>query len=454
MTLAHPASRPMPATSPATPGATPPDPAARLVPLRGADHAAVLAEAVRVRASGGIPVVGDERWPAALMAAQVEHAAATLRDLAARDPRAATEIAWAAFTSGSTSRPRVVLRTEASWRAGHRVAADWLGLRPGEELLVAVHPVSSMAVHAASLCGALGARLRVTARARLSAADLAGPAVLDATPSQLVDALDLLDDGAPSTLRVALIGGDRLPAGARDRAAAHGIRVAHFYGSAEASFVAVDLDGAGLRPLPDVRLRIAGGADDAGPAGPNTADPNTPRARTGLLELRSDQLAAPDDSRLSSGASRWREDGWLTTGDRATWDPDAGVLEVHGRADDVILTAGATVGAADVEAELAAVRDGSGRPVASGVLVVGVPDRRLGERVCAVVEPARGQDPEAALQMLKTAARAGLSPAARPRRWVLVDRLERTGSGKIRRVLPDAALPAATRHAAGRQDHA
>ena len=53
----------MPATSPATPGATPPDPAARLVPLRGADHAAVLAEAVRVRASGGIPVVGDERWP-------------------------------------------------------------------------------------------------------------------------------------------------------------------------------------------------------------------------------------------------------------------------------------------------------------------------------------------------------------------------------------------------------
>lgn len=444
----------MPATSPATPGATPPDPAARLVPLRGADHAAVLAEAVRVRASGGIPVVGDERWPAALMAAQVEHAAATLRDLAARDPRAAAEIAWAAFTSGSTSRPRVVLRTEASWRAGHRVAADWLGLRPGEELLVAVHPVSSMAVHAASLCGALGARLRVTARARLSAADLAGPAVLDATPSQLVDALDLLDDGAPSTLRVALIGGDRLPAGARDRAAAHGIRVAHFYGSAEASFVAVDLDGAGLRPLPDVRLRIADGADDAGPAGPITPDPNTPRARTGLLELRSDQLAAPDDSRLSSGASRWREDGWLTTGDRATWDPDAGVLKVHGRADDVILTAGATVAAADVEAELAAVRDGSGRPVASGVLVVGVPDRRLGERVCAVVEPARGQDPEAALQMLKTAARAGLSPAARPRRWVLVDRLERTGSGKIRRVLPDAALPAATRHAAGRQDHA
>ena len=74
------------------------------------------------------------------------------------------------------------------------------------------------------------------------------------------------------------------------------------------------------------------------------------------------------------------------------------MLEVHGRADDVILTAGATVAAADVEAELAAVRDGSGRPVASGVLVVGVPDRRLGERVCAVVEPARGQDPEAALQ--------------------------------------------------------
>ena len=41
-----------------------------------------------------------------------------------------------------------------------------------------------------------------------------------------------------------------------------------------------------------------------------------------------------------------------------------------------------------------------------------------------------------------------------PLSGVLVDRLERTGSGKIRRVLPDAALPAATRHAAERQDHA
>ncbi|MGC5049484.1 AMP-binding protein [Micrococcus porci] len=188
-----------------------PDPAARLAFLADADHAAVLAEAVGVRAGGGVPVVGDERWPADLRAAQREHAVVQLRRLAERDPDLAARVGWAAFTSGSTSRPRVVLRTDDSWQAGHPHVAAWLGLAPGEAMLTAVHPVSSMALHAAAWCATAGHRLAVSPHARLTATDLIGPAALNATPSQLTDALDLLDDGAPSTLRVALVGGDRLP---------------------------------------------------------------------------------------------------------------------------------------------------------------------------------------------------------------------------------------------------
>ncbi|UBH25293.1 acyl--CoA ligase [Micrococcus porci] len=408
-----------------------PDPAARLAFLADADHAAVLAEAVAVRARGGVPVVGDERWPADLRAAQREHAVVQLRRLAARDPDLAARVGWAAFTSGSTSRPRVVLRTDDSWRAGHPHVAAWLGLAPGEAMLTAVHPVSSMALHAAAWCAATGHRLAVSPHARLTAADLTGPAALTATPSQLTDALDLLDDGAPSTLRVALVGGDRLPAGARERAAAHGLRTVHYYGAAEASFVAVDLDGSGLRPLPGVELEVA--EPDV------LADADGPR--TGVLRVASPQLAVPDDSRLASGAPRWDAEGRLTTGDRVTWDPAAGILTVHGRADEVVLTAGATVSAADVEAELAAVAGPDGRPVAAGVLVLGVPDPRLGQRVAAAVEPAPGVAPEDALAALQGVARARLSPAARPRRWVAVGRLERTGSGKIRRVTPPELRP-------------
>lgn len=453
MTSPEPVTASSSASPPAAPSASPastttsaPDPAARLRPLRCADHAAVLAAAVAARAAGGIPVVGDERWADELFTAQVENAAHTLRALALRGLDLAGRIGWAAFTSGSTSRPRAVLRTDASWQAGHRVAAGWLGLTPGEELLMPVHPVSSMAVNAASFCASTGARLRVSAHARLTAADLAGPAALHGTPAQLTDALDLLDGGAPTTLRVVLVGGDRLPTAARERAARHGLRVVHYYGSAEASFVAADLDGAGLRPLPGVRLRVAGAAAASAPAGIRLAamEPTvvTPTITTGVLEVLSDQLAAPDDSLLASGAPRWPADSWLTTGDRADWDPGRNLLTVHGRADDVILTAGATVAPADVEAELAAVVGLEGGPLATGVVVLGVPDARLGQRVCAVVEPAPGADPDDVLARLREAARTRLSPAARPRRWVLVERLERTGSGKIRRVLPDAAREA------------
>ena len=72
------------------------------------------------------------------------------------------------------------------------------------------------------------------------------------------------------------MGGDRLTAGLRARAKAHGLRLVHYYGAAEASFVAVDPDGTGLRLLPGVEAE--------------TED--------GLLLVRSDQLAEPDGSSL------------------------------------------------------------------------------------------------------------------------------------------------------------
>ena len=406
--------------------------------VRGCDRAAVLAEALAARAAGSVALVGDERWSEELFAAQVAQAEQALADLAARDAETAARIGWAAFTSGSTGRPRVVLRTDESWQAGHGAVAGWLGLSAGEGLLVPVHPVSSMAVNAAAFCAATGTRLLVPGRARLRAEDLRGAAALHATPAQLLDVLDLLDDGADSTLRVLLIGGDRLPDGVRERAAAHGLRLSHYYGSAEASFVAVDHDGTGLRPLPGVEVRVGHDDAPAGVDGEGAVD-----EAVGPLEVRSPQLAAPDDSRLSDGVARWSEDGFLRTGDRAAWDPASGVLRVLGRADDAILTGGATVHPADVEAELQAVTGADGRPVAAAVLVLGIEDRRLGQRVAAWVQPVPGVGADEALAALRAAAPRRLSPAARPRRWQTVETLERTSSGKVRRVRPDGEVRSA-----------
>lgn len=429
------------------------------------DHAALLAAAVQARADGMVPLVGDDRWSDALWSAQTARATASLDALADRRPDLAAEAAWAAFTSGSTGNPRVVLRTDASWEAGHRHVARWLGLAPHEALLLAAHPVSSMAVNAASFCAYAGVPLRVPGRARLRAQDLlpddgpiasatplaspeslgtesTGPqpaaptaaaptpasspavsrprartAALSGTPTQLIEALDLLEtlpDRSAAALRVALVGGDRMPAGLRERAAGLGVRVVNYYGSAEASYVAVDPDGTGLRPLPGVEVRVV----------------------DGMLHVRSDQLALPDDSVLADGAPRFTADGWLRTGDRARLDHE-GILRLGGRLDDAIQTGGATVVPTEVEQVLTGARHPDGRPWCTAALVLGEPAPRLGQRVVAWIEPASGRDPEETVRALKAAAGEHLPAASRPRSWHAVERLERTGSGKVRRLAPE-----------------
>ncbi|PNL16792.1 AMP-binding protein [Micrococcus sp. FDAARGOS_333] len=408
---------------------------ARLAPLRRggpgldgtalADHAAVLSAAVQARARGLVPLVGDDRWSARLWEAQTAHAAAALDALAARHPDLAEQAAWAAFTSGSTGSPRVVLRTDASWEAGHRQVARWLGLDRHEALLLAAHPVSSMAVNVASFCAFAGVPLRVPGRARLRARDLlpddgsgTSACALAGTPSHLVDALDLLEelpDRSAATVRVAAVGGDRLPAGLCERAVDLGVRVVHYYGSAETSYVAVDMDGTGLRPLPGVEVRVV----------------------DGMLHVRSDQLALPDDSVLADGSPRFTAEGWLRTGDRARLDC-GGVLHLGGRLDDAIQTGGATVVPSEVEQILTGARDETGRPWCTAALVLGEPAPRLGQRVVAWVETVPGTDPDAAVAALRRAAAEHLPAASRPRAWHAVDRLERTGTGKVRRLRPPA----------------
>ncbi|WP_050776717.1 AMP-binding enzyme [Streptomyces sp. SPB074] len=115
-----------------------------------------------------------------------------------------------------------------------------------------------------------------------------------------------------------------------------------------------------------------------------------------------------------------RDGAWATVGDRARLDE--GRLTLLGRADDAILTAGATVVPADVEE---AVRELDG--VADAV-VFGVPHAGVGELVTVVVEPAPGARLTRA--GLRTACAAVLAPSHLPRRWFVMDALPRTVTGK------------------------
>jgi acyl-CoA synthetase (AMP-forming)/AMP-acid ligase II len=112
---------------------------------------------------------------------------------------------------------------------------------------------------------------------------------------------------------------------------------------------------------------------------------------------------------------------WVLTGDMATVEAD-GKVTLLGRGSACINTGGEKVYPEEVEAVLKA------HPAVYDVTVVGVPDERWGQAVCAVVQPVAGTEPTA--DELIAHVRAALAGYKVPKQVVLVDRVERSPAGK------------------------
>jgi fatty-acyl-CoA synthase len=113
-------------------------------------------------------------------------------------------------------------------------------------------------------------------------------------------------------------------------------------------------------------------------------------------------------------------DGWLHTSDRGALTDD-GLLEVHGRMDDLIVTGGENVAAAEVEAVLLE------HPEVTDAAVIGVEDEEWGRAVTAFVVATATEEEIAAH------ARARLPGFKAPKRIHVVGELPRTASGKVQR---------------------
>jgi non-ribosomal peptide synthetase component E (peptide arylation enzyme) len=101
-----------------------------------------------------------------------------------------------------------------------------------------------------------------------------------------------------------------------------------------------------------------------------------------------------------------------------------GNVRVTGRIKDAIIRNAENVSALEVENALAT------HSAVADVAVIGVPDPRTGERVCAVVVPAPGAD--VSLESLVQHCRSqGLSRYKHPERVVIVDALPRNQFGKV-----------------------
>jgi len=77
------------------------------------------------------------------------------------------------------------------------------------------------------------------------------------------------------------------------------------------------------------------------------------------------------------------KDGFLKTGDLARID-EFGNIKITGRIKDIIIRGGENISAVDIENLI------SSHPGVEDVAVIGMPDKELGERICAYIHAASG----------------------------------------------------------------
>lgn len=209
----------------------------------------------------------------------------------------------------------------------------------------------------------------------------------------------LLEDPAPDTIKALqrfnaiLLGGAAVTDALRSRARAHGLKIVRTYGMSETCggcvYDGVPLEGVQLTNE-DGRLWISG---------PVLAD---------------GYLGQPDLTREKFPFNSGRR--WFRTDDDGTID--GGVLTVHGRVDDVIITGGLKVSAVAVSSVL------EGMPGVSEALVLGVPHPEWGAQVAAAV--VGSVNPDAVRQH----AQEHLGSHAAPRIVLTLDKLPMLPNGK------------------------
>ena len=118
-------------------------------------------------------------------------------------------------------------------------------------------------------------------------------------------------------------------------------------------------------------------------------------------------------------------DGFFRTGDQARMDAE-GYIKITGRIKDLIIRGGVNISPVEIESVLFA------HPRVANAAVVGMPDDRLGERICAFVILAEGERLEVA-EVQDWMAEAGLAKQKWPERIEIVDALPMTPSGKVQK---------------------
>jgi long-chain acyl-CoA synthetase len=194
--------------------------------------------------------------------------------------------------------------------------------------------------------------------------------------------------------------------------------VIEFYGASEGGATKITAEewvarpGSVGRPWPGHEIRIVN--DDGTTCAPGEIGQIYIKAPTMTFQYR----GAPEKT-----AAAFR-DGFFTAGDLGYVDAD-GYLFIADRRTDLIISGGANIYPAEVEAVLLQ------HPQVADAAVIGIPDADMGKSVLAVVEPRPGGTISA--EELIAFTRRDLAHYKCPRRIEVVDQLPREPQGKVRK---------------------
>jgi long-chain acyl-CoA synthetase len=352
--------------------------------------------------------------------------------IGAADP---DDVAVLLYTSGTTGAPKGVPLTHRNLLSNaHSLSRRLRG--SSEDSLLAVLPL----FHAFGLTGELIGPLLVGAEVIYSrftpdrvAAQMAawGVSVFIAVPSMYRLLIRRKVPAGPlRQLRLAISGGDALPASVRDAyREKFGRELLEGYGLTETSpVISVNTPeenrpGTVGRVLPGVEIRIQRPDGVALAAG-----------EQGEIQVRGPNVMRGYYHRPEETQAAFTPDGWFRTGDLGWLDADR-YLTISGRIKELIVRDGEKIMPREVEEVL------ERHPKVFDAAVIGEPDGPRGEAVVAYVTPAE-QVPTA--EELRDFCRACLADFKIPRRFVIARDLPRGPTGKIlKRALKDWQ-PAAT----------